>query len=428
MKFRFSIVGIPHYIKEQELEKFYNDIIGKEVSLFFDKENLYDPNAIKVLDASGFKIGYVNAKEVRQKIYSLVHQNHKVQYAKVICRSTEYSSSLIAEMESSFIPNSLDDMEREQLAWTYSHLVLPTPEKWTSLIDVMMLLLDKLGKEAVTTEEVQGLLERYQALAHYGFSKEFYESRTALAKKLKAHPNPEVAQLERVMVEMSPKIHNPAMHNAALEEIHKNLKSQITNAFKEEIANYKLKEVVGELESFPHELYKYRGKADVFATRVFYEHMPREVLLKFLSGVALAGVLGKGTNPGKSKKKATNNQNKKTKERGRPPKESMGEFPIYNFIIGDNREREYWKPILIETMQGKKSKYAAEVMYAAHEAGVLDDFPYAEVNASFGIGSRDGYQKEIRRLEGGRISTATNSYIDFFLQRKKERVLLVKAD
>lgn len=420
MKFRFSIVGIPHYIKEQELEKFYNDIIGKEVSLFFDKENLYDSNAIKVLDASGYKIGYVNAKEVREKIYSLVHQNHKVQYAKVICRSPEYSSSLIAEMESSFVPNSLEDMEREQLAWTYSHLVLPTPEKWTSLIDVMTLLLDKLDNEAVTTEEVQGLLERYQALAHYGFSKEFYESRTALAKKLKAHPNPEVAQLERVMVEMSPKIHNPALHNAALNEIHKSLKSQITNTYREEIATYKLKDVVGELETFPHDLYKYRGKADVFATRVFYERMPSEVLLKFLSGVALAGVLGKGGNPSKSKKKSAKSLSKKVGKRGRPLKGDMGDFPIYNFIIGDKRERDFWKTILIDMMAGKKSKYAAEVMYAAHEAGVLDDYPYAEVDASFGIGSRNGYQSEIRRLKAGGSSTAVNAYIEFLEQRKKD--------
>lgn len=149
--------------------------------------------------------------------------------------------------------------------------------------------------------------------------------------------------------------------------------------------------------------------------------MPREVLLRFLSGIALCGYLGEKENKNKPKTKNKTGDSKKKKRRGRPPKGELPPCPIYYRIIGDKRERDYWMPILKEMMEGKKTKFAADIIYAAYMEGVLDSHPYLEVNASFDVGCRDGYENEIRFLEDGGESIAVNTYREFFRMRREER-------
>lgn len=422
MIFVFSVVGVSHYIKEQEPEDFYRNIIGKKVALRFEKENLYDPNAVKVLSPDGFMIGHVRAFDVSRGIYSILQYNNRVQYAKVLRRSNEYPKNLVAETECACQPYPLDDYEELHKAWKYSCLELQMPEEWVSLIDVTDLLLDSLDDNEASPEEVERLLGRFRALAHYGFSKDFYKSRALIGEKLKNHPNEDIRKYEHVLVEMSSAIHDNSLHNEALADTLKSLKSQISNTYNMDVLNYKLDKVIRELSDFPHDLYKSRSKTDVFATRLYYEQMPREVLIKFLSGIALAGYLGKLESKGKQKKKSTKTNGKKGGKRGRPLSAALPPFPIYNMIVGDESERNYWKPILIEMMQGKKTADAADVMFAAYEAGVIHTYSYKIVNESFGVGGRDGYEDEIRRLKKGVESKIVDTYITIFEQRKKERL------
>lgn len=419
MKYEFSIVGIPHYVEKDELENFYRNIIGKKVALRFDTVNLYDQYAIKVLTGDGLHIGYVRSFDVNQKVYSILQSTDRVQYAKVIRRSAEFPKSLIAEIETAHHPSSIEENEIAQREWKCSCMVLQMPKQWIALSDVMDLLLDKLDDAEASPDEVLRLLQRYGGLSQYGFSKEFYQSRTLLFDKLKAHPNPEVTKYLDLMVENSMSIHNSSLRNAAFTEIHKSLKGQITELHKDELQNFSLKRLESELAKFPHKLYQFRGKSEIFATRLYYEHMPCDILMRFLSAMAMAGVLGKGENPGKNRNSFKNKAGKKSKI-GRPLKGKMGKFPIEDMMIGDTQEKNYWKPILQEMMKGKKTRHAAEVMYAAYLEGIIDSCPYAEVNASFDIGCRRSYEDEIRRLKNGGESKAVNSYREIFKKRREE--------
>lgn len=75
------------------------------------------------------------------------------------------------------------------------------------------------------------------------------------------------------------------------------------------------------------------------------------------------------------------------------PKDEKTDFPLWIFLNGSTQERLRQKKFLLEIMEGKRGKYAANIMVAAKEAGMLDDIPWREVNVSFpgGVGKRDYY-------------------------------------
>lgn len=391
MEIEFSIVGLVNYIDNEKLSDFYTSAPGKDVIIKLEPGNVYDPSAIVTL-LDGDTIGHVRKADIMGKgLFSLLKNEKRHSYNAKILHKTDGYDSLVACMEydGELAPES--DMQEAHRNWKYSGIVLPPVEEWKELENVMDSIMTLLEHKKATMENLRPLMERFLLLVPYGFSKEFYDDRKKLYEMLKMHDDERLHAYAADLEKASAEIHDHAIRGKAYGHIIKQLKKSIAKEHTNEALNYALDDLIREMMAFPSaDLYESRKKIEFFPSRLYYELMPREVLLKFLSGIALCGFLGEVANKGKVKVK---------KKSGRPRKQKEKD-PLRKRIVGESEHREFWMTHIRENLDGKDNARAGYVMRAYVDCSVLDSAPYAEVKATFGnIGTEEYYNKGFKNID-----------------------------
>ena len=186
------------------------------------------------------------------------------------------------------------------------------------------------------------------------------------------------------MEAMSGSLHEIRTHYKAFCELRKDLKKQVAASMRNNLLQSVNKQrLTQEMEAFPHKLYLERKDVAAFALKLYYKFLPCDILMRFLSGMAILGALG-----AKQKKPA-----KKAKKRpGRPPLKD-GDRNFYNLINGNNRFRTLWMEEIRQLLIGKKGKDVGLLMSALSSTGIVSEVPYAYVKETFGkdIGTEKDY-------------------------------------
>lgn len=391
MTIEFSIVGLVNYIDKDKLNDFYGSAPGKDVIIKLEPGNVYDPRAVVTL-LNGKVIGHVRKADVSDKgLFTLLTKESRHTYNAKILHKADGYESLVAQLEYDGQLTPEVDLQEAHKNWKYTGIVLPPVPEWSELEDVMDSIMTLLERKTATADNLQPLMEKFFRLVRYGFSKEFFDDRKKLYTMLKKHDDERLRSYAVELEKASAEIHDHAIHAKAFGEIAKQMKKKIAKDYASDALNYVLSELNREMATFPSsDLYEARKKIKYFPSRLYYEQMPREVLLMFVSGLALCGYLGEIANKGKAKVK---------KKPGRSKKEKVKD-PLRKRIVGSANHRDYWMNHIKEHLDGKDNARAGYVMRAYVDSSVLDSAPYGEVKATFGnIGTEELYNKGFKNVE-----------------------------
>lgn len=391
MTIEFSIVGLANYIAKEKLDDFYGSAPGKDVIIKLEPGNVFDPRAVVTL-LDGKTIGHVRKADVTDKgLFTLLTKENRHTFNAKILHKTDGYDSLVAQLEYDGQLASEVDLLEAHHNWKYSGIVLQPVTEWLELENVMDSIMTLLEHKTATAENLKPLMEKFFRLVRYGFSKDFFEDRKKLYNMLKKHDDEHLRAYAVELENVSTEIHDHAIHAKAFGEIAKQMKKKIAKDYASDALNYVLSDLNREMAAFPSpDLYESRKKIKYFPSRLYYEQMPRDVLIRFVSGMALCGYLGEIANKGKAKVK---------KKPGRSKKEKVKD-PLRKRIVGSADHRDYWMNHIKEHLEGKDNARAGYVMRAYVVCSVLDSAPYSEVKSSLGnIGTEEIYNKGFKNVE-----------------------------
>lgn len=377
-----SVVGMKHYVKNT-LSSFMSEANGRAVLLKMEPDNQYDQKAVKAI-FNGKRIGYVRKKD--NDDYSvfetLVHKDRNCMNGKVVGFS-EDGKAMLVKINNYGEPPTKESINEKFNNWNYPVSITFSSEKLSKLNDTVDSLVSFLELGINNAADIIPLLEEYNKLMVFSFSKETNDDRHKIYEMLDKHPVEEVRALVR---EYIPFNHDTVTLKRAYEALVKDMKRDIRDNHRSEAANYVLGEVEQAAKRLPFEMYKNRA---TFAVRLFYLHLDNHLLMKVLSCMALCGYLGTEASKAKPRVK---------KKCGRPRKNRNIPNPVLSYIIGTGSQRQAWFEYMKDMMKDKVNEQAAIVLAAFVKCGILRAPSFPDIEKSFGIvGSRNAFMPKLEK-------------------------------
>ena len=350
-----SVVGMKHYVKNT-LSSFMSEANGRAVLLKMEPDNLYDQKAVKAI-FNGKRIGYVRKKDnddycVFEK---LVQRDRNCMNGKVVGFS-EDGNAMLVKINNYGEPPTKESINEKFNNWNYPVSITFSSEKLSKLNDTVDSLVSFLELGINNAADIIPLLEEYNNLMVFSFSKETNDDRHKIYEMLDKHPVEEVRALVRKYIPFN---HDTVTLKRAYEALVKDMKRDIRDNHRSEATNYVLSEVEQAAKRLPFEMYKKRA---TFAVRLFYLHLDNHLLMKVLSCMALCGYLGTEASKAKPRVK---------KKCGRPRKNRNNPNPVLSYIIGIGSQRQAWFEYMKDMMKDKVNEQAAIVMAAFVKCGIL---------------------------------------------------------
>lgn len=373
-----SVVGMKHYVKNT-LSCFMSEANGRAVLLKMEPDNLYDQKAVKAI-FNGKRIGYVRKKDnddycVFEK---LVQKDRNCMNGKVVGFS-EDGNAMLVKINNYGEPPTKESINEKFNNWNYPVSITFSSEKLSKLKDTIDSLVSFLELGINNAADIIPLLEEYNKLMVFSFSKETNDDRHKIYEMLDKHPVEEVRALVRKYIPFN---HDTVTLKRAYEALVKDMKRDIRDNHRSEATNYVLSEVEQAAKRLPFEIYKNRA---TFAVRLFYLHLDNHLLMKVLSCMALCGYLGTEASKAKPRVK---------KKCGRPRKNRNNPNPVLSYIIGTGSQRQAWFEYMKDMMKDKVNEQAAIVMAAFVKCGILPAPSFTDIEKSFGaIGNRYSYNR-----------------------------------
>ncbi len=375
-----SVVGMKHYVKNT-LSSFMSEANGRAVLLKMEPDNQYDQKAVKAI-FNGKRIGYVRKKDnddycVFEK---LVQRDRNCMNGKVVGFS-EDGNAMLVKINNYGEPPTKESINEKFNNWNYPVSITFSSEKLSKLNDTVDSLVSFLELGINNAADIIPLLEEYNNLMVFSFSKETNDDRHKIYEMLDKHPVEEVRALVRKYIPFN---HDTVTLKRAYEALVKDMKRDIRDNHRSEATNYVLSEVEQAAKRLPFEMYKNRA---TFAVRLFYLHLDNHLLMKVLSCMALCGYLGTEASKAKPRVK---------KKCGRPRKNRNNPNPVLSYIIGIGSQRQAWFEYMKDMMKDKVNEQAAIVMAAFVKCGILHAPSFPDIEKSFGIvGSRNAFMPKL---------------------------------
>lgn len=408
---QFSIVGLKNYVDEGSLDGFLGNIVGKDVIIMTEPDNIYDSRAVKVL-LDGKMIGHVRGADIKDKhIHQmLVYSRNNSHSAKVTGIDIAYPS-LCAELRyrGAAFPQSsnMPDYNR----WGYKGSVLKPIEEWVKLRDAMVSMLTLLDNGSATYENMRPLIGIFKDNVIYGFSRDFFEDRKLLFEQLKNSDDERLKHFAEEIKSLSSSFHNDKLRCKAFSKIKKELKRQIEK--NKELLDCDMQDLRKQLKAFPENLYNvHEKKFGIFPSRLYYAQIPHQQMLAFLSGIALCSYAESNGRELSARKK---------KKAGRPKNMDTSKDRLLNRFKGDKKDRRFWFEYMKELVDGKKNKDVAEVASAFIAEELMTNAPYDEMCAALGnIGNKNGYSSGMRQYKDNKEDL---KYYRNLISKKKREYL-----
>ena len=373
-----SVVGMKHYVKNT-LSCFMSEANGRAVLLKMEPDNLYDQKAVKAI-FNGKRIGYVRKKDHDEYCVfeKLVQKDRNCMNGKVVGFS-EDGNAMLVKINNYGEPPTKESINEKFNNWNYPVSITFSSEKLSKLKDTIDSLVSFLELGINNAADIIPLLEEYNNLMVFSFSKETNDDRHKIYEMLDNHPVEEVRALVRKYIPFN---HDTVTLKKAYEALVKDMKRDIRDNHRSEATNYVLSEVEQAAKRLPFEMYKNKA---TFAVRLFYLHLDNHLLMKVLSCMALCGYLGTEASKAKPRVK---------KKCGRPRKNRNNPNPVLSYIIGTGSQRQAWFEYMKDMMKDKVNEQAAIVMAAFVKCGILPAPSFTDIEKSFGaIGNRYSYNR-----------------------------------
>ena len=291
---QLHIVGFP-YRKDIEghVSEFLADAPGHTMTVRVQRDNEVDSRAIRAYDWQGRHVGFVSRSDLPKAWGAMRCSGRKSLRGTIVSTDIEHPCAVFeCTAPSDYKPDEEIYQQAELERWSYSGPMLSFPEELDSLDYMMDEITDRLAERQDWTgddaDNFLKLLERYASISIYDISGETSDYRLRLIRQLQQSG---VAELEPVTEELRRAAGRTGRETAGgtvlnywigMMQSDKMLRSLLVHQHL-----YDAKVVEEELKCFPDDLYfEWQRDREHFVSKLFYRHIPREVLWRFVSGIA----------------------------------------------------------------------------------------------------------------------------------------------
>ena len=289
---RLHIVALPYYEVGGCLGEFLAEAQGRAMTLRPDPTNDVDVNAICAYDWQGRHVGYVAIHDQLAAWQTLRGSGRRSLRGRV-CEVNAEHKCVVFEccMETM---GDVEDLypQTAYLKWTYTGPVLKASQETVTLDYMMDEISERLderdGWDEADRENFVVLCKRFSALSKYDLSGEMSDYRRRLCLRLLETRDEALLPLVEELNMAYGRAGRESQGGEVLDywmcllTAPRNIKSLLVHRHE-----YDLEKVHEQLLAFPEAMYEeWLENRERFVTKLLYMHIPREVLWRFISGIA----------------------------------------------------------------------------------------------------------------------------------------------
>lgn len=288
---RFVLDSFTHYIAEDKVVDFVKGIVGKKVLLVPDDNNEADINCIE-----GFYMGkaccHVSGRKSLMVRELMRQMNRRSLMVEVKSHNLEKGYKTVFCVVEPEVPFS-DDFMAEHLRlyqeWKYAGKANVTSCKHRLLMANTDYLLDRLGAEDATEDELMPVVERYLEVLPMAFSREDKENCIQVNLMLQNSPLEPIRAYSRRLVEVLDYLNHPEQRTTHVREWIDELKaSKVCQREASKMTREELKGWMDNLNDFPENLFEsYETDFQTFCGNLYYNQIPCWEQQQFVNGIAV---------------------------------------------------------------------------------------------------------------------------------------------
>jgi len=289
---KLHIVALPYYEAGKCLSEFLAEAMGRAMTLRPDPANDVDVNAICAYDWRGRHVGFV-ARHDLEDAWQTLRGSGRRSLRGHVCEVIADHKCVVFECH----VETLGDVvslypQTPYLEWTYTGPVLkPTQEMGT--LDYMMdeiseRLDEREGWDEAERDDFVALCMRFCALSEYDLSGEMGDYRRRLCLRLMETKDDRLLPLVSELKMAYGLAGRESQGGEVMDYWMRVLSdSKIVRSLVVHRHEYDLEQIRRQLVQFPEAMYEeWLENRERFVTKLLYMHIPREVLWRFISGIA----------------------------------------------------------------------------------------------------------------------------------------------
>ena len=289
---KIHIVALPYYEAGKCLDEFFAEAQGRAMTLRPDPANDVDANAICAYDWQGRHVGYVASHDQIEAWKTLRGSGRRSLRGSIVEVNSEHKCVVFeCHVETIGMVENLYP-QASYLEWTYTGPILkPTQEMVTMeyMIDEISERLDERdGWDESEKRDFVALTTRFCRLSKFDLSGEMSDYRRSLCLRLMESKDnallPLVEELKMAYGRSGRESHGGEVLNFWM---HVLSEVNIVRSLLVHRQEYDEGDIHVQLEQFPQMMYQeWLENRERFVLKLLYMHIPREVLWKFISGIA----------------------------------------------------------------------------------------------------------------------------------------------
>ena len=288
---RFVLDSFSHYMPEDKVEDFVRGLVGKRVLLMPDDDNPYDKDCVEGYYA-GRPCCHVSARKASTLRQVMQQEGRRSLMVVVSSHNLETGFKTVFCQYEPAAPLSDDflaERSRAYLLWHYLGSAQPVPCRYRSLLANTDYLLERLGADDVTAEEVLPIIAAYLEDLPVAFAREDKENCISVNAQLQNSTVPAIRACNAQLVVALDHLNHPERREDIVRQWLAELKQNRSLRLEAEgLDGEAWAQREANLRAFPDGLYEgYRRDFTTFCGNLYYNDIPAEALRAFMSGVAL---------------------------------------------------------------------------------------------------------------------------------------------
>lgn len=291
---RLHIVALPYHDVKGCLSEFYAEAKGRYVKLRHEESNPYDSNAVMVFDWKIRRIGYVQSNECALTL-EMMRLSGKGNLRALVTEVNSEHDCLTVEVVSEWDGKQIGlPQNYDYEGWVYSGPAMLMAQRMDNLDFLTEDIDDSL--DSIESDDdadyFRALIENFCKLTKYDISAEMINYRKQLKRRLEDKELYEEAEM--VGREDGHAGREVSEGNVKDEWIKMLTSHDKKSSLYAEREKYDVNEIRKQLKAFPYGLYEiWVNSPDQFVAKAYYMHIPRQVLWKFMSGIAFVEMMQK---------------------------------------------------------------------------------------------------------------------------------------
>lgn len=293
------IVGIP-YRKDLDghVSEFLAEAPGHAMTLRPESANDNDKVAVRAYDWFGRHVGYVSNSDLPDAWGALRCTEHNKLRGMIVSSNIKHPCIEFECVLQGYKGPATDLYPQKIfLEWKYTGPVLDIPEEFDNLIYMRDEIIDRLAERDEWDDEAKAnfiqLAKRFAANLKYDISGEMSDYRSRLIEMLTDMGDGEFQEVIDELTMSSGRTGRETTCGSVLDFWKEQMQSAETRKrLMVHQRRYDVKTIEKELEQFPEEMYfEWKANPERFVSKLYYRHIPREVIWRFVSGIAFVEMM-----------------------------------------------------------------------------------------------------------------------------------------